>query len=74
MDFAGSLPGIGAEGWGAGGACEGLSKLRETGEGTYGVRYAGEERGEGEILKWADVVGRGVARHIRLKVRSSAIK
>ena len=49
-DYAGSFPGISREGWGAGGAREGIFKLRETGDGTKGVRCASTERGEGGIL------------------------
>ena len=60
MDIAGSVPRIGTEGWGAGGACEGLSRLRENGDGTEGVRYARRERGKGEILRWVDAVWREI--------------
>ena len=60
MGDAESVPRIDTEGWGPGGACEGLSNLRETGDGTEGVRYAGKKCVEGEIFRWADAVWRDI--------------
>ena len=70
-DDAGLVPGVGKEGWGAAGACDGLFRLREAGDGIQGVRRAGKERGERDD---SIVGGGGVAGYIRLKVPASVIK